>query len=133
MTVRRASAVLLTGFSALALILTAVGLYGITAYSVAQRTQEIGIRMALGAKRRDVLRLILGQGTRLVLIGEVIGMAGALVLARLITSLLYGVQANDPWVFAFVGTVLAVVALLACYIPARRAAKTDPMIALRYE
>jgi predicted permease len=132
-TVRRASAVLLTGFSALALILTAVGLYGITAYTVAQRTQEIGIRMALGAGRGDVLRLILGQGTRMVLVGEVIGIAGALVLARLITSLLYGVQANDPWVFAPVGMALAVVALLACYIPARRAAKTDPMIALRYE
>jgi predicted permease len=132
-TLRRASAVLLTGFSALALILTAVGLYGITAYTVAQRTQEIGIRMALGAKRGDVLRLILGQGTRLVLVGEVIGIAGALVLARLITSLLYGVQANDPWVFASVGMALAVVAWLACYIPARRAAKTDPMVALRYE
>jgi len=132
-TVRRASAVLLTGFSALALILTAVGLYGITAYTVAQRTQEIGIRMALGAERGDVLRLILGQGTRLVLVGEVIGIAGALVLARLIPSLLYGVPANDPLVFVSVGTVLGVIALLACYLPARRAAKTDPMVALRYE
>ncbi len=132
-TLRRASAMLLTGFSALALVLTAVGLYGITAYTVAQRTQEIGIRMALGAKRGDVLRLILRQGTRMVLIGEVIGIIGALALARLITSLLYGVQADDPLVFASVGAVLAVVALVACYIPARRAAKTDPMVALRCE
>ncbi len=132
-TLRRASALLLTGFSALALVLTAVGLYGITAYTVAQRTQEIGIRMALGARRADVLRLILGQGTRLVLLGEVLGIIGALALARLITSLLYGVRANDPFVFASVGTVLALVALAACYIPARRAAKADPIVALRYE
>jgi len=129
----RTVALLSSIFGSLALVLSMVGLYGITAYTVAQRTQEIGIRMALGAKRGDVLRLILGQGTRMVLIGEVIGIAGALVLAHLITSLLYGVQANDPWVFASVGMVLAVVALLACYIPARRAAKVDPMVALRYE
>ncbi len=132
-TLRRASAFLLTGFSALALVLTAVGLYGITAYTVAQRTQEIGVRMALGASRADVLRLILGQGTRMVLIGEVLGVFGAFALARLISSLLYGVQASDPFVFVSVVVVLAVVALTACYIPARRAAKTDPMAALRYE
>jgi predicted permease len=132
-TLRRASAFLLTGFSALALVLTAVGLYGITAYMVAQRTQEIGVRMALGARRGDVLRLILGQGTRMVLLGEVLGVVGAFALARLISSLLYGVQASDPFVFVSVGVVLAVVALTACYIPASRAAETDPMAALRYE
>jgi putative ABC transport system permease protein len=117
----------------LALGLTAVGLYGITAYTVAQRTQEIGIRMALGAKHGDVLRMILGQGTRLVLMGEAIGVVGALALARSIASLLYGVSATDPLTFVFVATALAMVALTACYIPARRAAKIEPMVALRYE
>jgi predicted permease len=132
-TLRRSSTFLLTGFAVLALGLTAVGLYGITAYTVAQRTQEIGIRMALGAKHGDVLRMILGQGTRLVLMGEAIGVVGALALARSIASLLYGVSATDPLTFVFVATALAMVALTACYIPARRAAKIEPMVALRYE
>jgi len=133
LTLRRARTILLTGFAGLALVLTAVGLYGVTAYTVAQRTREIGIRMALGARRGDVLRLILRQGTCLVLIVEAIGIVGALALARLIASLLYGVRATDPWTFVSVGAVLALVALAACYIPARRASKIEPTVALRYE
>jgi putative ABC transport system permease protein len=132
-TLRRASTFLLAGFAMLALVLTAVGLYGLTAYTVAQRTQEIGIRMALGARRADILRLILGQGTRLVLIGEAIGIAGTFALARFITSLLYGVRATDPFTFVSVGIVLALVALAACYIPASRATNIAPTVALRYE
>lgn len=124
---------LLSFFSGLALLLAAIGLYGVMAYSVAQRTREIGIRVALGAQTGNVLRLIFWQGLKLVLIGLVIGAAGAYSLKKYIASQLYGVAANDPLTFLSVATLLIVVALVACLIPARRATRVDPMIALRYE
>jgi putative ABC transport system permease protein len=133
LTLRRTSTIMLAGFAALALILAAVGLYGVIAYSVSQRSHEIGIRMALGAKHRDVLRLMLEGGMRLVLLGEVVGLAATLFLMRLFSSLLVGVSAGDPGMLALALVTLTVVALLATYIPARRAAKVDPMVALRYE
>ena len=129
----RFNTTLLSIFAAVALVLTIVGLYGVMSYSVAQRTNEIGIRMALGAQARDVLTLIVGQGFKLVLLGLAIGLVGAFSLMRVISSLLFGVTTKDPLTFAMVAGLLAVVALLACYIPARRATKVDPMIALRYE
>lgn len=115
------------------MLLAAIGLYGVIAYSVAQRTHEIGIRLALGAQRRDVLRLIVGQGLKLTLIGIVFGIGGALVLTRFLSSLLYGVRPTDPLTFISVSLILVVVALLASYIPARRATMLDPKVALRYE
>ncbi len=127
----RFNTTLLAVFAGVALILTVVGLYGVMSYSVAQRTNEIGIRMALGAQTRDVLRLIVSQGFKLVLIGLAVGLAGAFALTRVIASLLFGVTAKDPLTFLLVPLVLAVVTLLACYIPARRAARLDPLKALR--
>jgi predicted permease len=118
-------------FAGLALLLAAVGIYGVMAYSVAQRTHEIGIRLALGAQRRDVLRLVVGQGMKLVAAGTVIGMTGALALSRLMRSLLYEISPTDSVTFGSVATLLGIIALLACYIPARRAAKVDPLIAMR--
>jgi putative ABC transport system permease protein len=130
---RRLTLVLLGIFSALALILAAIGIYGVIAYSVALRTHEIGIRMALGAQQEDVLRLVLGQGARIAFFGVAIGLAVAAALARLLSSLLFSVSSSDPVTFAAVAALLVAVALLACYIPARRALRVDPIIALRYE
>jgi putative ABC transport system permease protein len=124
---------LLSSFSGIALILAAVGIFGVISYSVSQRTHEIGIRMALGAQPRDMMRLVLGEGILVILIGLAIGLAGSLALTRFLSSLLFGVTATDPLTFAGVAALLAIVALAACYIPALRAMRVDPMVALRYE
>ncbi|HEV2342384.1 MAG TPA: ABC transporter permease [Candidatus Acidoferrales bacterium] len=122
-----------SAFAMLALVLACIGLYGLLSYEVARRTRELGIRMALGAQRRDLLRLVVGQGISLVFIGAAIGIAAALGVTRFMSAVLYGVHADDPLTFAGVVILLALVALAACYIPARRAMKVDPMVALRYE
>src|SRR5262245_550653 len=129
----RFNASLLFLFAAVALILAAVGIYGVMAHVVGQRTREIGLRLALGAQTADVFRLILGQGMKPALIGVLIGFGGGLALTRLIENLLFGVSATDLLTFTAIALLLTVVALLACYVPAWKATKVDPMVALRYE
>lgn len=124
---------LLSVFAALALVLSCVGIYGVISYLVGQRTHEIGVRMTLGAERRDVLRLVIGHGARMALLGVAIGITASLGLTRLMANQLFGVSAHDPLTFAGVAVLLIVVAIAACYFPARRAMRVDPMVALRHE
>jgi ABC-type antimicrobial peptide transport system permease subunit len=130
---RRLAMVLLGSFAGLALVLAVFGIYGITAYSVARRTPEFGIRSALGATQSDILRLVFGQGLAIVLAGSAIGICAALALTRVMKSLLYHVNATDPLIFAGVSVLFGLVALLACYLPARRATRINPLEALRCE
>jgi putative ABC transport system permease protein len=130
---RRFVMILLSLFAGIALALATIGVYGLLQYSTAQQTHDIGIRMALGARKTDILRAVVGQGLKLTVLGVAVGLAGALILTRLISSFLYGVTRTDPVTFVCVSLVLAGVALLASYLPARRAARVDPMTALRYE
>ena len=130
---RRASSVLISGFALLALVLACIGIYGVMTYAVTQRTQEIGVRMALGAGRTDVLRMMMTLGFRLTAVGIIIGLAGALASTRLLTSLLFETAAMNPLIFSIAAGVLMAVAVLASYLPARRAASIDPINALRTE
>jgi putative ABC transport system permease protein len=130
---QRFNTLLLGIFASVALVLAMIGVFGVINYSVAQRTHEIGIRIALGAQRRDVFTLVVGQGLLLVLVGVALGAGGALALTRLITGLLYGVSPTDGPTFALVSLLVTVIAFLACYMPARRATRVNPLEALRYE
>jgi putative ABC transport system permease protein len=130
---RRFSMEIVALFALTALLLAALGIYGVISYMVSERTHEIGIRIALGATRRNILQIVVRQGLRLAIAGAAIGLIGALIVSRLMTGLLYGVKPTDPLTFAGVAVLLVVVALFACYIPARRAIRVDPMVALRHE
>jgi predicted permease len=132
-TPQRANSVLLGSFAAVALVLAAIGLYGVLSYAVAQRTRELGIRMALGAQRKDIFGLIVGGGMKIVALGLIIGLAAAFISTRLLTSFLYEVAPSDPMTFGIVAALLATVAFLANYVPAHRAMKVNPTVALRYE
>ncbi|MGH9593525.1 MAG: FtsX-like permease family protein, partial [Bryobacteraceae bacterium] len=132
-TAPRFAAELLAGFGGLALLLAAVGTYGVMSYSVSQRTQEIGLRMALGAQRGDVLRLVMGNGLTMVLVGVAVGLGASVVFTRSISSLLYGIGSFDAPSFLITAGLLIGVALFACWLPARRAMRVDPIVALRYE
>ena len=133
MSSQRFPMILLGAFASLALLLATVGIYGVISYSVTQRVHEIGIRMALGAERADVLRMVVGQGVKMALLGVAIGLVAVLALTRVMASLLFGVSAHDPLTIAVWRTLMVLIAVGACYIPARRATKVDPIVALRYE
>jgi len=130
---RRLITNLLGGFSFLALVLACIGLYGVIAYSVGQRTQEIGIRLAIGAQRSHVLRLIVGEGLELAMIGVALGLIASLLATRVLENMLFGVTATDPLIFAINAAIMIAIAVFACFVPARRASKVDPLEALRYE
>jgi putative ABC transport system permease protein len=130
---QRSSMILLTLFAAVALVLAAIGIYGVLSYSVTQRTREIGIRMALGASKTEILKLIISKGMMLTAIGIVLGVAGAYALTRAVRSLLFGVGSLDLAIFVIVPMVFAVIAVFACFLPARRASQVDPLVALRSE
>jgi ABC-type antimicrobial peptide transport system permease subunit len=130
---KRFTMTLLGVFALLALLLASIGIYGVLSYMVGQRSKEIGVRMALGAQKFDVLRMVLKDGARMTLIGVILGFVGALALTRLMRTMLYGVRPTDPLTFISVAALLCIIAMLACYVPARRAMKVDPMEALRHQ
>jgi ABC-type antimicrobial peptide transport system permease subunit len=130
---QRFAMALLDVFAALALIMCCVGVYGVISYLAGQRTREIGVRMAFGAKRKDVVRMVLGEAAKLAGLGVAVGLVGAVAVTRLMANLIFGITAHDPLTFVAVSILLSLVALAACYIPAWRASKVDPMLALRHE